>query len=197
MNTPQSKPVVLVVAGPNGADKTTCAEGVLGESLRLFHFVNADMIAKGLSAFTPQSVAMQAGRLMIQRLEELSSRREDFTFETTLAGRTHVRRLHDLKQVGYRIDLLYISLPQADLCVERVAIRVSQGGHNIPESDIRRRFHRSLKNLFNFHMPLADSWKIYDNSGGSFRLIAEGGQTTAATLLDKASYEDLQKQAYT
>lgn len=190
-----SQPVVLVIGGPNGAGKSTCAEGILGDSLKVFHFVNADTIARGLSAYEPQTVAMHAGRLMVERLHQLGRERTDFAFETTLSGRTHAKFLADLKRLGYRIELLYISLPRPELCIERVAKRVAQGGHAVPPADILRRYHRSFRNLFNLYMPLADSWQMYDNSLPDPHLIAYNNRSAEIIVEDKASYDNLKKYA--
>ncbi len=187
----QNQPIVLVIGGPNGAGKTTCASGIMGHSLRMFHFVNADTLARGLSAYQPETVAVQAGKLMVKRLRDLGRQRSHFAFETTLAGKAHARFLRKLKAAGYWIDLLYISLPNPELCIERVAQRIPSGGHHIPETDIRRRFTRSMDNLFRIYLPLANRWRIYDNSQRLPRIIARGMNPGEPELIDKDYYDEL------
>jgi len=194
MSKAPKQPVVLVLAGPNGAGKSTCAEGVLSEALKLPHFVNADTIARGLSAYRPETVAMQAGRLMIERLHDLQRQRSSFAFETTLSGRVYAGMLSEMKQQGYWIDLLYVCLPRPELCIERVAKRVSQGGHHVPSKDIHRRFSRSIDNLFNLYMPLANYWRIYDNSASAPRLIAYKSLDGATSVIDRTVFDDLKKR---
>ncbi|MEX0775441.1 MAG: zeta toxin family protein [Phycisphaeraceae bacterium] len=184
-------PICVVIGGPNGAGKTTAAQYAL-QRLGIAHFVNADTIARGLSWSKPESVALAAGRLMIQRLHELRSQRASFGFETTLAGRTHARFLADLKSDGYRLELHYVWLKSADLAVARVQRRVEEGGHNIPEIDIRRRYARSAYNLLHFYLSLMDDWIILDNSENRTVPIAESaGRKT--TIYNPAAYESLQR----
>ena len=159
------KPTVFVLAGPNGAGKTTFANSYLPNFAGCREFVNADLIAAGLSPFNPESQSIAAGRLMLQRIDELIEARETFALETTLAGRAHARRLRWMKEeIGYEIELLYFWLPTADFAVKRVAIRVSQGGHNIPEAVIRRRYGLGISNFAKLYSPLANRWQILDGS---------------------------------
>src|SRR5712692_3230128 len=141
-------PLIVVVAGPNGAGKSTTAPRLLQEALTVSEFVNADPIAIGLSAFRPQSVAMAAGRVMLTRMKALARARSDFAFETTLASRSFVPWLSALRAAGYRVHLAFLSLPSSDLAVARVAERRRQGGHDVPELVIRRRFGAGLRNFF-------------------------------------------------
>lgn len=157
-------PAVYVIAGPNGAGKTTFASRFLPDFVGCQEFLNADLIAAGLAPFAPETQEIRAGRLLLQRVEELSSAKETFGFETTLSGRGYVRRLRNMKGAGYRVYLFFLWLPSTDLAVARVANRVRQGGHNIPEAVIRRRFVSGLKNLFRLYRPLVDVWWLYDAS---------------------------------
>ncbi len=157
-------PLVVVIAGPNGAGKSTTAPRLLQNALTVTEFVNADPIAMGLSAFRPQSVAMAAGRVMLARMRALARARRDFAFETTLASRSFVPWLASLRASGYRVHLAFLSLSGPDLAVARVAERVRQGGHDIPEPVVRRRFASGLKNFFSLYQALADTWQMFDNS---------------------------------
>lgn len=158
-------PHIIVIAGPNGAGKTTAAPALLGTALQIDHFVNADTIAAGLSAFAPEKAAIQAGKAMLERMHFLAKNNENFAFETTLASRTFAPWIAKLKEEkGYLFHLTFLVLKTSDLAVLRVAERVKMGGHFVPEDTIRRRFKAGLKNFFNLYLPLADSWQMYDNS---------------------------------
>ena len=172
MAKPRSNPTVYVIAGPNGAGKTTFAAQFLPDFVNCRQFLNADLIASGLSPFAPETQNLRAGRLLLERIKELSQAREDFGFETTLSGRTHARLLTDLKRADYRIVLFFLWLPSADLAVKRVANRVQQGGHAVPEADVRRRFALGLKNLFTLYRPCLDAWWLYNASKLPPELIA-------------------------
>jgi predicted ABC-type ATPase len=161
-----------IIAGPNGAGKTTFARKFLPEYVKCLNFINADLIAGGISPFAPEKAAIQAGRIMIERIRNLSEKKQDFGFETTLSGRSYVNILQDLKEKGYRLHLFFLWLPSADLALERIADRVRTGGHNIPEGVVRRRFQKGLSNFIKFYRPLLDSWFIMDNSGETPRMIA-------------------------
>src|SRR5947209_8423764 len=159
----EDTPTLVVLAGPNGAGKTTSARTLLAETLQLMTFVNADVIAQGLSGFNPESMAMEAGRIMLERLHALAEQRASFAFETTLAGRSYARWLRSLRVTGYVVHLVYFWLASPDLAVARVAERVSQGGHNIPEATIRQRYRRSVQNFFQLFRPVVHTWKVFDN----------------------------------
>lgn len=168
-------PLVVVIAGPNGAGKSTTAPWLLRDTLRVEEFVNADAIADGLSAFRPDSVAISAGRAMLQRMRFLADSRADFAFETTLASRSFVPWLARLRSDGYHVHVLFLWLENADLAVDRVAARVRLGGHAVPEATVRRRFERGVQNFFRLYLPIADSWQVFNNSGARRpRLIASG-----------------------
>jgi predicted ABC-type ATPase len=157
-------PRVIVLAGPNGAGKSTSAARLLRGALGVDEFVNADVIAQGLSRFAPERVAMAAGRIMMRRLKELAAARASFAFETTLASRSFAPWLADLKAAGYRVHLVFLWLPSAEVAVARVAERVRLGGHDVPEETIRRRYRAGWANFGERYQPLADSWQVIDNS---------------------------------
>jgi predicted ABC-type ATPase len=166
-------PNLYIIGGANGSGKTTSALQILPYFLEVFEYVNADEIAAGLSPFNPESVAIQAGRLMLERLESLVNNRVDFAFETTLATRSYARFLRDCKNKGYQINLIYFWLQSPELAIARVRRRVESGGHNIPEDVIRRRYQRGRKNLTDLYLPLCNRWIVYDNSSLNLQIIAE------------------------
>lgn len=156
---------LMMIAGPNGAGKTTTTEAILSQKEDLYEdFINADHIARGLSPMNPESVSIQAGKLMIQRFHDCVSANKNFVFETTASGLTYSTHLKNAKSQGYKINLIYLWLSSPDLAIQRVAARVKQGGHNIPEEDIRRRYFRGLKNLLHLYLPIADSALVLNNS---------------------------------
>ncbi len=157
-------PNIVVIAGPNGAGKSTTAPALLRQLFQLTEFVNADTIAGGLSASSPERAAIEAGRIMLQRVKGLARAGKDFAFETTLASRSFAPWLIRLQKRAYLVHLIYLWLPSPELAVRRVAERVRLGGHGIPEEVIRRRYERSLNNFFRLYRPIADSWLILDNS---------------------------------
>lgn len=157
-------PNVYIIGGPNGAGKTTVALKLFPEVLASKEFVNADFIAKGLSAFDMESVALAAGRLMVERIHELKSRKKDFAFESTLASRFLAPFLSECKREHYTITLIYVWIESVEIAIERIRERVNQGGHSIPDDVVRRRFERSISNFFNLYKPLADSWRFIDNT---------------------------------
>jgi predicted ABC-type ATPase len=158
-------PKIIIIAGPNGAGKTTFAREFLPREAGCPVFVNADLIAAGLSPFAPERAAIQAGRLMLDAIAQHVARRENFAFETTLSGRAYARQIPQWRQLGYHVELFFLSLPSADVAVQRVAERVRQGGHNISEVTIRRRFESGLHLFSAVYQPLVDQWALYDNSG--------------------------------
>ncbi len=167
-------PSLYIIGGANGSGKTTVSMSLLPSLLDCFEYVNADAIAAGLSPLNLESMMAQAGRLMVKRLQTLSSSGIDFAFETTLAARTFAPFLIACRAKGYTINLIYFWLQSADLAVERVARRVADGGHSIPEEVIRRRYDRGRKNLISLYLPVCDGWMIFDNSGSFPKLVAEG-----------------------
>jgi predicted ABC-type ATPase len=168
----ESPPTVYVIGGPNGAGKTTFAREFLPNFAGCLEFVNADLIAQGLSPFNPEAAAFRAGRLMLGEIRRLGQGKRDFAFETTLSGKSYVPILEGLKASGYAVHLFFLWLPEVELSVQRVALRVREGGHDIPDDVIRRRFDKGLRNLFEVYRPLLDSWVLFDNSTEEPRVIA-------------------------
>ena len=162
---------LYIIAGPNGSGKTTFAKKFLQKYCT--HFINADLIAQGLSPFSPVVAAMKAGRLVLQEIEEMSGKGISFAFETTLSGKTYLSLLNKLKNKGYRIHLFFLWIPNSNLALERIKDRVASGGHDVPAVDVRRRFRRSIDNFFKVYEPLLDTWMLYDNSESEPRLVAE------------------------
>ncbi len=166
------RPSVVILAGPNGAGKSTAAPALLQGAVAIDEFVNADVIARGLSAFYPDRVAITAGRIMLARLKELAAQRADFAFETTLASRSFAPWLRRLMTSGYSVHLLWLS--SADLAVARVADRVGMGGHYVPDEVVRRRYSAGICNFFTLYRPLATTWALYNTSGPQPVRVAEG-----------------------
>ena len=156
---------MLIIAGPNGAGKTTFAREFLPNEAGCPVFVNADLIAAGLAPFAPESAAVQAGRLMLEQLEQHFRSHQSFAFETTLSGRAYLRHIRRWRDAGYRVKLIYLRLASADEAIARVAQRVAQGGHHIPEATIRRRFAAGLHNFEHHYAAAVDAWALYDNAG--------------------------------
>lgn len=190
---PVSARYVIAIAGPNGAGKTTIAEAFLHELLGIRQYVNADTIARGLSQFEPEKVAIEAGRENLRRLEELAARGETFAFETTLAGKAYAGRIRRWKEQGYRFLLFFFWMPDVKLALERVAKRVASGGHNIPEAVVRQRYERGVENFFEIYMPLADEWALYDNAGRGRRLVAFGRRNAPAQVVEVDSWRTLNR----
>jgi len=176
---PLNPPSIVALAGPNGAGKSTVGQPLLQETLGVTKFVNADVIAQGLSAFDPGSAAFEAGRVMLQRLKELAARGETFAFETTLAARIYSTWIPTLLDRGYEFHLFFLWLPSPELAIARVRDRVRVGGHDIPEETVRRRYDRGLSNFFRLYRPLATSWRVYDNSGPSNPTLVAFGSGAA------------------
>jgi predicted ABC-type ATPase len=184
-------PELYIIAGPNGAGKTTAAKTILPEVLKVREFVNADEIAKGLSPFNPEGVAIQAGKIMLQRMEQLINEKESFAIETTLSTISYLKTIALVKAIGYSVTLFYVWLDSPLLAIERVKRRVSQGGHNIPADVIERRYHKALTNLPKF-LELVDSWYLYDNSESFYELIAKK-ITGKPIILNFEKYRQLMK----
>ena len=166
-------PNLYIVAGPNGAGKTTYVRDFLPQEMRCKEFVNADLIAAGLSPFAADKAAFQAGRIMLERLRELAGRREDFSFETTLSGRAYAAWLAEIRRAGYRVRLDFLWIPDLTITNRRVEQRVRKGGHDIPEEVQRRRFQLGIRNLAELYRPLIDWWRLYDNTGSRPHLVAQ------------------------
>ena len=166
-------PRCIIIAGPNGAGKTTFAQEFLPHYAKVVHFVNADLIAAGLSPLNPSGAAIAAGRLLLKDLDRLAASRTDFAFESTLSGVGYLSRLKRWKAEGYRVEFIYLSIP-LDLALSRIAARVKQGGHWVPKVDAVRRFRRSGENFNRIYLPIADAWALYDNGGDKPVLIDQG-----------------------
>ena len=165
--------ILYIIAGCNGAGKTTASYTILPEIWKCKEFVNADEIAKGISPFNPESVSFQAGRLMLQRIDELLEMGESFSIETTLATRSYVGLVKRAHEKGYKVTLLYFWLTSPELAIERVAQRVSEGGHNIPTEDIVRRYYRGISNFFNLFKDIVDLWTLVDNASNPRIVVAD------------------------
>ncbi|MFN8436649.1 MAG: zeta toxin family protein [Cytophagales bacterium] len=182
---------LYIIAGCNGAGKTTASFTILPEILDCKEFVNADEIAKGLSPFQPEKVSLEAGRLMLQRVKHLLEANETFAFETTLATKSYVSFINEAHKKGNKVTLLFFWLRTVDLAVERVKIRVQEGGHNFEEGVIRRRYKNGIKNLFELYMDIVDELLIFDNSFGIPRLIAEKVNQSPIKIIDKNTFNEL------
>jgi predicted ABC-type ATPase len=167
-------PQCIVIAGPNGSGKTTFARNYLPNAAGVIHFINADLIAGGLSPLDPGLAAVAAGRLVLSEMKRLVAAHASFAFESTLSGLGYVRHLQSWKAEGYRIEIVYLRLASSKVALRRVAARVRQGGHNVPRQDVERRFVRSWQNFESAYRPLADAWAVYDNSGRIPRLKERG-----------------------
>lgn len=177
---------IYIIAGCNGAGKTTASFTILPEILDCKEFVNADEIAKGLSPFQPEKVAFEAGRIMLERIETLLKSNENFAFETTLSTKTYKQKLIQAKTNGFKVKLLFFWLPTIEMAINRVAVRVSEGGHNIPTEVIARRYSRGIENLFKIYIPLCDDWAVFDNSDETPELIAEGINSETIVAKDES-----------
>ena len=167
-------PLCIIIAGPNGAGKTTFAKEYLPKDAGVVHFVNADLIAGGLSPLRPEVAALAAGRLVLRELDRLAAERRDFAFESTLAGQSYVARLKRWKASGYRVRIVFLRLSSPRLALRRIASRVRHGGHDVPRRDVLRRFDRSWANFSKTYRLLADAWMVYDNSSKKPRLVDKG-----------------------
>jgi predicted ABC-type ATPase len=187
-------PNVVILAGPNGAGKSTAAPMILQDLLAIDEFVNADVIAQGLSGFGPERAGLAAGRIMLARLRELARQRSGFAFESTLASKSFAPWIADLVRTGYHFHLVFLWLPSPDMAVARVAQRVREGGHDVPELTIRRRYEAGLSNFFRLYQPMTSSWRLCDNSRASgLKLIASGEASLTRVVADLATWEQISK----
>ena len=185
-------PHVIIIAGPNGAGKSTTAPAILKSALGVTEFVNADTIAQGLSAFNPEKAAFHAGRVMLNRLQQLSDDHENFAFETTLASKTFAPWLKRLKADGYTFHLFFLWLPSPEFAVARVAERVRMGGHHVPDDTVCRRYRSGLDNFFTRYIPIADTWHVFDNSRESDpQLIATYDRVTGIFINNQLLWEQI------
>jgi predicted ABC-type ATPase len=165
---------IIIVAGPNGAGKTTFAREYLQKEAHCPDFVNVDLIAAGLSPFDPGRAAVRAGRIMLAEIQRRVRKGESFAFETTLSGRGYARTIREWRRTSYHVRLIFLALPSPEMAIERVAARVSQGGHHVPPADIRRRFDSGLSNFQDIYRNLVDEWWWYDNAGNIPMLLSKG-----------------------
>jgi predicted ABC-type ATPase len=175
-------PKIYLIAGCNGAGKTTFAREFLLKEVACVNFLNADYLAFGLSPLSPEIAAMKAGRLLLTEFKSLVARKETFALESTLSGKTYLRLLRDAKRSSFRIYLHYLWLPTSAIAIARVRERVTKGGHNVPVVDIKRRFGRSLRHLVSDYAPLADRWAVWNNESSPPVLLAESKGCTMRDL---------------
>ena len=181
-SVPAVKPTIYLIAGPNGVGKTTFAREFLPKEVKCARFMNADEVARGLSPFAPEAAAIRAGRVVLGEIRSAIRAGDSFGWESTLAGRGHARLLRQARDLGYDIELHYLAVPRVGTCIERVARRVTEGGHHVPTSDIRRRFQRGIANLVEVYLDLADRWTVWD---------ATTKEPTAVLDSDRQSVQDV------
>jgi predicted ABC-type ATPase len=187
-----ANPSLIALSGPNGAGKSTAGPGLLKDTLGITEFVNADLIARGLSPFAPERASVAAGRIMVERLRALAHHRASFAFETTLSGRGHARWIAGLLASGYLFHAIFLWLPSADHAIARVADRVRRGGHHVPDEVVRRRYHAGLRNFFRLYRPMATSWRLYDNSSEARpQLVARGGASAELRVFDENTWREV------
>jgi len=185
---------VIILAGPNGAGKSTLAASLLQGAFRVDEFVNADVIAQTLAPDDIDSAAIAAGRVMLNRIHELARKRVSFAFETTLASRSFAPWLATLRREGYSIHLLFLWLPSAEFAIDRVADRVRRGGHSVPAGTVRRRYRAGLRNFFHLYEPLASTWRVYDGSADSRKLIAERLDVRPRRVYHEGAWQSMNQQ---
>jgi predicted ABC-type ATPase len=188
------RPNLIVIAGPNGAGKSTTAPSLLKGTLKVTEFVNADLIAQGLSGFQPEGAIFHAGRIMLERIHYLSKKQVDFAFETTLASRTFAPWISELRKTGYYFHMVFLWLPNEEFAIARVADRVRMGGHNVPEETVKRRYHAGIKNFFKLYRSIADTWVLYDNSGEKPRLVAHEDQEHRLVVIDSVIWHNIKNK---
>lgn len=184
---------LYIISGPNGAGKTTASYTVLPKILQCKEFVNADEIARGLSPFNPESVAIEAGRLMLKRISDLLQRNESFSIETTLSTRSYFRLVEKAHSQGYDVTLLFFWLKSPQQAIERVAERVAKGGHDIPKDIIVRRYWEGLDNLFKIYMPIVDTWILVNNGETPRSIVATGGKDQTTIIKDNKHFKTIEE----
>ena len=184
---------VYIIAGPNGSGKTTFASTFLPEYAKCDRFINADLIATGLSPFSPQQAAIKSGKLVLGQIKEYSESGVDFGFETTMSGVTYLKYFKMLKEKGYKIHIFFLWIPSTQLAIARVKDRVVQGGHNVPIADIKRRFERSTEKFFKQYRLLADKWILFNNAESKPRIIAKK-QNAHIDVIDQELFDAITKK---
>ena len=186
-------PDIIILAGPNGAGKSTLAPHLLRDAFGIVEYVNADTIAQGLSAYAPETAAIEAGRVMLRRLRALAKERRDFALETTLATRFYLKWISELQSSRYNVHLVFLWLNSAELAIERVAERVRLGGHDVPEETIRRRYDRGLINFLHLYRPMVDSWQVFDASEEFPIEVAIGGKIDGSMTINETLWQMIEK----
>jgi len=189
-------PILYIIAGCNGAGKTTASLTILPEILECKQFVNADNIAYGLSPFDVESVAIEAAKIMLHSIEELLAEGETFAIETTLATRSYVTLVRRAQAMGYTVKVLYIWLESTELALQRVSERVKNGGHNIPDDVVERRYYRGIYNFFKLFMPLCDGWTFVDNSWNRLNIVGSGKKGFENIIENSDLWASIKKQVY-
>lgn len=188
---------IFMIAGPNGAGKTTTAMSLIPNSTMIYDFINADEIARGLAPLHPESMSLTASKLMLKRIRELLDSHKNFAFETTAAGVNYIKHLKEAQENGYQVHLLFLWLSSPDLAVKRVAQRVVQGGHHIPEDTIRRRYYAGLKNLIKHYVPLADTALILDNSIAELnKIIAKKEVANGLEIEETSIWKEIERMTH-
>jgi predicted ABC-type ATPase len=182
---------LFIIGGCNGAGKTTASFTILPEIINCKEFVNADEIAKGLSPFQPEKVSFEAGKIMLNRINELLLQEQSFAFETTLSKRSYKNKILEARKKGYNITLLYFWLESMNLAKERVKLRVQEGGHNIPEDVIERRYYKGIFNLFEIYIPNVDSYLLFDNSEGKHNLVSSKTMGEEPVIINENKFLEL------
>jgi predicted ABC-type ATPase len=193
VSKPTRTPKIVVLAGPNGSGKSTSAVELLRGKFRVREFVNADDIARQLPSMHPQATALEAGRQMLSRIQELAAADASFAFETTLASRSFAPLIKNLLKTGYTFGLVFLWLPTPEVAIRRVEERVQRGGHSVPTATIRKRYHAGLRNFFNLYQPLANSWQMIDNSSEQPRLIAAGAGRRTTVVRDRKLWQRIKR----
>ena len=189
----KNNPNVYIIAGPNGAGKTTFARQFLPLYAKCKNFVNADLIALGLAPFSPETMGIKAGRILLEQIHHLAEQKSDFAFESTLSGTAYVSFLKKLKSKGYAIHIFYLWVPKVELSLARIKELVAKGGHNVPAQDVKRRFAKSFNNFQHLYKPLADYWSIIENAAIAPQLIARG-IGNKVEIIDHDLYESISKR---
>lgn len=189
-------PNLYIIAGCNGAGKTTASFTVLPEMLNCDEFINADEIARGLSPFNPEKSAIEASRLMLTKIDQLIKKQKDFAFETTLSSRSFIKTIETARKYNYQITLIFFWLDSVDLAIDRVKARVMEGGHHIPKDVIIRRYYSGIYNLFRLYMPVCDYWMIFNNSISNPVLIAEGNLNRDVDIKICSIFENIKRQSH-